>query len=334
MSVSKKYKDVRKIISHYNCADGTASALILMDAFHEAGQDIEEVRFVAYDTPEHENIKAEPGLLFVDFSPPVARIQEFVDAGTFMVDHHKSMAPYAPLFGDRAVFEDETPGVSGAVLAWREADTHIAKYDTYPLSNRSVFSRDLVEQIGIRDTWVKSDPEAFEKASALSDALKFIPTPLFFEVRDGKTVLAQRLEYVKTLIEGLSPILKVKHRESVDYAKKSAFFFTTPRGTKVGVINSTTLTSDVVGELPVDILVGFSYHGANNKLGLSFRSRHGYDVGSLAVSLGGGGHKAAAGGSLPIYTDRSPYQSIREMLCAWENSEAFSQTIKASESKP
>ena len=107
-------KAVKTIVAHEKCPDGIAAALILKDVLPEA-----RVIFCQYSTPEHETLAAEPGMLFADFSPPKARVQEFVDKGAVVLDHHKTAKDIVAAFGDNGVFGDEIaePGVSGAVLA-------------------------------------------------------------------------------------------------------------------------------------------------------------------------------------------------------------------------
>ena len=113
----EKLKALKVIVSHENCADGLASAMILKDVLPKA-----KVVFLQYGTPDHVNLVAEEGMIFCDFSPPPARAQEFVDVGAIVLDHHKTAKAVVALFGDLGVFADEKddPGVSGAVLAYRE----------------------------------------------------------------------------------------------------------------------------------------------------------------------------------------------------------------------
>src|SRR5256885_13008647 len=71
---------VRTIVAHDECADGTASAILLHDALPGA-----EVVFADYGGAAGRPV-AGPGLLFCDFSPPAARADEFVAAGAIVLD--------------------------------------------------------------------------------------------------------------------------------------------------------------------------------------------------------------------------------------------------------
>ena len=112
-------KGVNKICVHDNCPDGTASAIILKEAL-DLGP--EQIVFVQHDALEYKEMKAEPGLLFCDCAPPPDRVQEFVDVGTIVLDHHKYSRGIVAAFGERGVFADKEkePTVSGAGLAYRE----------------------------------------------------------------------------------------------------------------------------------------------------------------------------------------------------------------------
>lgn len=112
-----KLQAVKTIVTHDNCADGLASAMILRDVLPKA-----QLLFLQYNSPDHLNLEATEGMLFCDFSPPAGRVEEFTKAGAVVLDHHKGAKDIVAAFGEFGVFADEKddPGVSGAVLAFRE----------------------------------------------------------------------------------------------------------------------------------------------------------------------------------------------------------------------
>jgi len=75
-------KQVKRIITHRDCADGTAAAMIAADAIPGA-----EVVAVAYG-PERDALEPGPADLFVDMTPPPAKVDVFVAAGAIVLDHH------------------------------------------------------------------------------------------------------------------------------------------------------------------------------------------------------------------------------------------------------
>jgi hypothetical protein len=61
------------VVTHENCPDGIASAIICKEALPEA-----DVVFVQHGTEALANLPARGGLLFVDIAPPRARVDEFL----------------------------------------------------------------------------------------------------------------------------------------------------------------------------------------------------------------------------------------------------------------
>ena len=81
----EKLKQVRVIITHANCPDGIASAILLHDALPEAG-----IRFLTHRTKEYRELPAHAGMLFCDIAPPSERVELFRALGAIVLDHHKS----------------------------------------------------------------------------------------------------------------------------------------------------------------------------------------------------------------------------------------------------
>lgn len=113
----KKLQAIQYIITHDNCSDGLASAMIIKDVCPGA-----TVIFASYNSAVHRDLIATPGMIFCDFSPHPDKVQDFVKAGAIVLDHHKFQKDLVAAFGDLGVFADEVdkPGVSGAVLAYNE----------------------------------------------------------------------------------------------------------------------------------------------------------------------------------------------------------------------
>lgn len=300
----------RTIITHDNCPDGTASAIILRDALPAA-----TIQFVQYGTDEYKNLPAEPGMLFCDFSPPAERAQEFVNAGALVLDHHKYAKGVVEMFGENGVFADETtePGVCGAVLAY----LHVWKRLTPPAlaSAMEPFLEQFATLAGVRDTWQKHDPR-WGEACAQAAVLSFIPNERWLAaglVNIRGDWAANYGPLGKLLIEKLN----------ADTARviEKGWRFTTIKGTRVIVIPSKGLTSDAAEMLgnEVDLVVGFGYtyeKGSDKPLlVLSTRSRGSFDCGSFCKAHGGGGHTKAAGCSFGVELDAlNPYAFIAVLL--------------------
>lgn len=310
---------LRIAVVHANCADGRASAVILQAALPHI-----EVREVAHDSREHREMRPEPGVIFCDFAPwaPKASavptpdelaaraeaMRPWADAGTIVLDHHKGAVDLVRAFGERGAFADEKaePGVSGAVLAWREVYA--------PTCGAFVVgpALTLARLIGIRDTWQRADPE-WERACAVSAAVRFLPLDEAL-TRGPAGVMAFADEAGELLV-----------RKQLDAAREAAANAVrmTIGGRRVAVISSVSLTSDVADVLgaEVDIVAGFDYlHSRDGvRLQWSLRGRNGVDVSAIARANGGNGHTAAAGFSVPVMTTdardgRDPYEHAVRLL--------------------
>jgi hypothetical protein len=303
----EELKAVRTIVTHKDCADGVASALILHDVLPEAA-----ILFMQYGTPELAALEATPGMLWCDFSPPADRAAEFVHAKSIVLDHHRTAKPVVEAFGSRGIFADEQidPGVSGAVLAFRRV--------WQPLVENGVEStctgwRSVAELAGVRDTWQKDSP-LWREACAQAEALRFLP---FADLRD-----AAEAEVLSELLK-IGPVLLEKHAERVTEAVRTAHRFTTLRGIRVVVFQGVSETSDAADLLgaEADLVMGFKYlDDGGPRVVWSCRSRGDFDVAAFAKMYGGGGHAKAAGFWTPALPhDPNPFTEARAVVAAFEN---------------
>lgn len=287
---------IQTIVTHDSCADGLASALILRAAIPRA-----EVLFVQHGTRDLAELRATPGLLFCDITPPAARVREFVDAGAVVLDHHATARDVVAAFGEHGVFADEKtePGVSGALLAYREvwAANRVAAPSL----------EDFARLAGIRDTWQRSDPR-WGEACAQQAALLFWPRATWLAAPS----------YDWESLAAIGPTLIAKRDESVAWAIKRAAQFEV--GGRRGVIfEGLSLTSDAAEALhgDVDLVVGFGFdvEDGREKVIYSLRSHTDFDCAAFAKARGGGGHRQAAGFSVALWEhDVQPYEFFRRTL--------------------
>lgn len=181
-------KRVAVVYSHANCPDGLASAMILKDAFRMLGTS-PRIEFLAHGTPEHRQAGLVGRALFCDIAP-TAGVADMTTVGPHVVlDHHIGAKDIVLSFNERAngdvgVFADEKlePGVSGAVLAFREVWEPCAREVENPAPDvfRGGFSlpRDDVSwfahSVGARDTWNTEDPR-FQRGQWISKLLMSKP---------------------------------------------------------------------------------------------------------------------------------------------------------------
>lgn len=293
-------EDVRTIVSHAGCPDGIASALILRDAFPSAS-----VVFVEHATPELDELAAEPGMLFCDIAPPRERVREFVDAGAIVLDHHRGQRDVVEAFGDRGVFADEDaePGVSGALLAYREAWIPMHDGQAHAGCER------LATLAGVRDTWQTESP-AWSDACAQAQALLFYG----FDSLSSPCLSETQLDVGRRLMD----------QRTQTAAEVAAGKWFRMRDDVIIYNDRDRLLSDVAQriferETAVTLVCGFFYKvNSDGKLLLVFamRSRKDeLDVSAIAKRNGGGGHHSAAGFSQPVIAGSpNPVEAFRRAL--------------------
>lgn len=329
----EKLRAVKRIITHEDCADGIASAMILKQALPDA-----TVEFMQYSTPAHRALQPDEGLLFCDFSPwlpkatevdlmpeALKRIEEFVAAGAIVLDHHGTQEKVVKAFGDLGVYADPKthPGVSGAVLAFTEVWQPLCREDLEP----AIFERYwpivqmFAETAGVRDLWLKSDRQRFQEACEQREALRF------WDVQDLLAVAPPSwADYME-----IGRNLWGRHLRKVQAFLDRGVTFTSAKGTRVLISPGLSQTSDAAEMLDqqgrdVDLLVGFGYNASTIsgsqevRLIYSTRSHTGYRCDRLAQTFGGGGHQPAAGFTFTcdLDADANPYKIFRQKLAQFE----------------
>jgi oligoribonuclease NrnB/cAMP/cGMP phosphodiesterase (DHH superfamily) len=215
----------------------------------------------------------------VDFSYKRPIMVELIKKakGVLVLDHHKTAQ------ADLADLDSELPNVivefdmerSGAVMAWQyfHPGTEVPKFFEY---------------LQDRDLWTKRLPGIDEFTAALRSY------PRDFEKWDFLIS-----GFVSDLIEeGVS--IQRYFRTLVEQAKKHAFTREIA-GYTVPVVNASMfMSSEVAGELSEGHPFAAVYADTKDGVIWSLRSReNGIDVSEVAKKFGGGGHKHAAGFTLP-----------------------------------
>lgn len=308
----EKLMAVRTIVAHENCPDGIAAAMICRDALP-----VPEVVFCNYETPLHREMKAEPGMLFVDFSPHRSRVAEFVEAGAIVLDHHETQRGVVEAFGELGVYADNKgadPGVSGAMLAarhvwepaWRAAPEMFSREaGSKPYEDVFLFA----EIAGVRDTW-EIESGLWPAACRLAAALKFMPV---------KRALATPREGWDGLLV-FGEILLEKQAERVAEATTTLHRFKSAGGLRVGVTQGVDLTSDLAEALKgeLDLLMGFFYKAERGaqRVVWSCRTKGAFKAKHLAFFYKGGGHDHAAGFMLDVPGDctHNPFTEAEMLL--------------------
>lgn len=221
-------------------------------------------------------VNSEFEVYICDFSYPRDVLDELRSRASKLVilDHHKTAKEALEGFPG-AIFDMNK---SGAVLAWE----YFHPNEPVPL---------LLQHVQDRDLWrfnLQGTNEVHSSLMLLGDDLNSWEA-MAEDSEMGRYFMA---EAVKTG----STILKYETKK-VEGAVKSVKVLPY-RGYKVGVLNTTTLVSEIGSEIYNTLDVDFSMSYFIDPEGLavlSFRSKGDFDVSALARELGGGGHKNAAG---------------------------------------
>lgn len=292
----EELRAVRTLVTHAHCPDGFASALLIKDALPHV-----EIYFVTHD--QLKAMPAEPGMLFCDIAPSLERAEEFLKAGAWVLDHHKSVEEIEKLGG---VIYSAEPGVSGAVLAFRHVWRPLKGNSTRPAHvMRAARAQWLATLIGIRDTFQKDSPE-WDRACDVSAAIMYHGALL-----GDPTLFDLDIEWAG--IESFGFLLRQNGRERTKQLARDGFKITTHKGTNVLIVQGLQTTElgeftegsaavTALGfESSIDLVVGFMYR-ANEKgerlFQVSMRSQGKIDVRRIAEMYGGGGHTNAAGFTL------------------------------------
>lgn len=310
---------VTHIVSHRNCPDGIASALICAAALPHA-----KVSFVMYGEEEYE-LHALPKdfirdgdpygtsgevQLWVDIVPPAKRAQAFAETERCIVlDHHKGAKDIVALFGERGRFADETVdiGISGALLAYEHVYGRSFRDNPPGI-------RDFARLTGIRDTWQTQSPD-WDRACAQAEYL----TLMGFDALacDPRSVW----NYNERFTVGAALVRKT--RDAARDMARSAYH------AGPFAFANTRYSSDFAEALrdmsdPSQVAVGFSYVGQPDgtmQIVYSLRTigDGSFDVARLSKYAGGGGHTKAAGFSLREPNAVQSRAPISLFLEVWEN---------------
>lgn len=316
----EKLQAVKTIVCHGpTCADGMASAMLLKDALYDNDP---EILFSQYGK-QQAAIEIKPNMLFCDFSPDKERLDDLVASGAIVLDHHKWTKDIVAAFGDNGVFADEKddPGVSGAVLAFREVWLPLMGDVREGQTKRA---QEFAELAGVYDTWQTGDERWYQGRVQERAIRSFRPKELlskqhpFCDDSDSMRWWDGKLDIGKVLVDKLDA--------QVEGALKGAYRYNTSKGTRVIIFQDVSLTSmaaEVVDDA-ADLIVGFSYKIEEDNQALmmiSTRSHTGYNCMEFAGQFGGGGHTAAAGFTHTWEIkvgERDPYSVVKAFVQSHE----------------
>ena len=259
------------ILYHAKCQDGLGAKYAAHKKFGENANYIA----VNYHEPIPD-IPADADVFIVDFSYPKTVLLEIKSrVNTLMVlDHHKTAQE--ELMGLEFAYFDMNK--SGAVLAWEYFHPGI------PVPQ-------ILLRIQDRDIWKWQYRDTKEVLATLSNAEDSFDAWDLWETA-GPQEMARAGE-------GIVSYQDLCVRRAMDSNVRVSKW----KGWTVAVVNTTHMHSEIGADccknLEVDFAVIWSM-APEGVVKLGFRSLGDFDVSAIAKTLGGGGHKNAAGASAPI----------------------------------
>lgn len=302
-------KQVRIIITHADCVDGIASAIIIADA-------IKAKHIQLYvGSQQHLELEPEPGMLFCDCSPKT-KTKRFLEAGAMVFDHHESAKEITQQFVEKGLgyYGETNNGIAGAKIAYQLIWFPLmSPFIDWTISKSNNLQK-LAELASIRDTWQKNNP-LWEEANILGSTLRFYP----FKYWMDKVSSEKAGEFSKDeLLVG--KISYEKYLKQINKVADTAFH-TIWADKKISVFSAnghfTSDVSELLRKRGQNITVGFSFNIENNipKVCYSVRSDESFDCAQFCKHFGGGGHIRAAGFSVPVYAiDQNPFGLIIKLL--------------------
>lgn len=292
MSTQEKDYDNILVVYHAQCVDGFTAAMICWHASNFRAQLIpaEYSKPIIWPT-----VSGRTWILFVDFCPDIGTLNQLADMydRVTVIDHHVSQTSIVEAFIKRARAEVLfTTERSGAYLAWLFA------HDTVPL--------DIIQAVDDYDRWQFK----LQNTKQIHAALDSRPyDPILWEMFVNPESRAVE-DTIRALLVNEGNALLRQHEKHCDDIVMSQ----RPRFMKLVVDDGhDELTADVVGlynapkwfaselgnRLAKTGQIGGTYIVGREDTVVSLRSDGTRDVAEIAKRYGGGGHKAAAGFTVP-----------------------------------
>lgn len=288
--------EITIVIYHSPCTDGFGSAFAAWKYFSVFHPD-REIKFYPTNHGQPPPDLTDQKVLICDFSYPLPIIQDIIKkaAGLLIIDHHKTAEKDLALLAEEYKIFDMNQ--SGASLTWRYF---------FPDQPMPV----MIQYIEDYDLWRKK-LLGHEHFSAWFHTL-----PYQFEIYDRYLDEDLFYHHLKTKGPAYDQLNRYYIEKACDYAVLKSMRIGTLIGEKIenryyliAYLNTTILKSEIGARLlskyPIDFSAVYSLSGDSTNFSLRSDDQH-PDVSAIAKAHGGGGHRNAAGLSLPYLTNTLP----------------------------
>lgn len=274
-------------IYHSNCNDGFGAAWA---AWKALGDSCEYLPAQYGDTPPDVTGRE---VFILDFSYNKEVLIELCRTAEkiFLLDHHKTaikdlvftpeeLSQYPEIHKIFLLLDDQ---YSGAALAWNffHATTPTPLLISY-IEDRDLWKFELHFTKAVH-AFLSSLPFDFTQWNDVADTIEIDPTSIYDQ---GDAILRTTQKHVETMLKN-PPSIRLK-TDGIDET--------------IEIVNCPGwMASDLGHELGKRNLFGLTYFDLKDKRVFSLRSQEGgIDVSEIAKSFGGGGHKHAAGFTMPL----------------------------------
>jgi len=270
------------IIYHANCIDGSMGALC---AYYDFPKAYFHPATHNKDDDILDNVK-DKDVYFIDFCYKEAKTREICKLAKSVVflDHHQTSLPYIEKIVSEATNCKSFCSMdkSGAMLA----------YEYFSAAKECYISAELVELVQDRDLWKWEYPET----EAVTSFLYTLPQ---FDPKIVQTCIDWHFYCTEYSTEDLAnlglPLVKARQKNIEDGCRRA--FKAKMFDREIYIANATDCFSEIAGELALKGEFGATFHiNSQGKYVYSLRVANGdLDISVLAETVGGGGHKKAAG---------------------------------------
>jgi hypothetical protein len=294
-NLSLNISNIHTVYYHGSCPDGIIAREVLKLTN-------KPMRYIPYYFSEFTEVPK--NTLFIDCSPKQYQVETALQNNCLIAEHHDSFdwAYWNTFFPKQLFFGENTQAESGAELAlWI-----LGVYDPTFHDERVI---DLVRHIAIGDTWQSTDPD-FRYARMIGGYISFFGNDF--------------CEDIRTLMDKENVITAfgaVQERNQERFAKTAIRLHTHDH--KLAFINETNMSgaAEILRNEGNDVIVGFKMiydpQLPQNIIIYSLRSNERFDCAKFCKANGGGGHKAAAGFSIP-YNNQDPISSFFRLFAEYE----------------
>ena len=285
---------ITTIYYHGSCPDGITAREVLKYAFPDA-------KFIPHYFNELKYIPE--NALFIDCSPKPHQAAACLANGCIIAEHHESFTDmfveYSDRYPNQLIFGENEYAESGAYLATKIVNA-VKGFDFLPDS-----VHEMVRLIALSDTWQKDDPQ-FDLARMYAGYISFFSNDFNMNLTD--------LLNSDDIVRQFGAVQRRKQEQLVNSSMRFEF-----NGFTFAFINELNMSNaaEILRERHnVDIIVGFlvKYDKTTNRniVIYSLRSKEdGFDVSKFCKTYDGGGHKAAAGFSVPYKICEDPIENFR-----------------------